>query len=1214
MLERDLPDVRGVRVELCGRVACEIDGRPSEGALRGRQSELLLAYLVLHRGRAVRRDELIGAVWGDDPPPTAQDALNTLVSRMRKSLGAEVIAGRSTLRLELGAGAIVDREAAAEAVERAEHSIADASWSAAYEAATQALAVAEREFVPGAEVAWVEEERRRLDELRLRALECVAAAGLGLGGAHLSAAERAARSIVEAAAFRETGYGYLMQVLAQRGRTAEALQVFESARFLFSEELGTVPGAELRSLHEQLLTRDVPDARPPREDPLAVGGPAASVVAEAPRALPSPLTLTELTPFVGRAAELDRLRSCFDRAAEGAGQVVMVCGEPGIGKTRLASELALGVHGQGATVLYGRCDEEPLLPHQPFVEALQTYVATSSTEVLASQSAAVSGELQRMLPELAHRLPSLPEPLEGDPDGARYRLFEAVSALLCAAARRRPVLLVLDDLHWADRPTLLLLRHLARASRRSALLVLGTYREDDLGPDDPLAATVADLQREQRAERRRLGRLDTAAVAELVERHSGIDGFPGLDRMVHEGTEGNPFFVVEALRHLAEQAAVRGDGAAGGVPSDLTPSRLALTEGVKTLIWRRLARLGKVAERVLTNASVVGVSFEMEVLRRVCDLDEDALVDSLDAAIRARIIEEVPGSVGRYTFSHALIRETLYDSLTAVRRALLHRRVAAGIEAAHGSDLDPHRAELAHHLAQAGSIEDLDKAIEHGARAGERATALLAYEQAAAHYRSAVHLITAVDLPRRFAQRCDLVIAQGEAERRAGDPAFRRTLLEGGDLAQELGDSERLARAALANTRGMFSSALGVDRERVEVLEAALKAQDPGDSPTRAALLAQLAVELVVDPDSERRAGLSETALDMARRIGDPRTLALTLNQRYVALFGPRTLAARHDASRESGHLAQRLGDPLLSAYGAYFGALVAMEVGDLARADELLGRLADVAEQLRQPTLSWYHGMCCAKRLLIGGPPIEAERAAATAFELGQRAGQPDAFALFMNQLFWARLLRGTLDADGPDLPALFSLPGSFAVGEDFIPSRSVQLGADAIKSVTFCEVGRIDDARRHFEALMGGGLDLQDDFAMLAIPAAASLACARLRDAERASELYALIEPFAGQFVDWGPSWIGAATHHLALLSATMRRFDEAHARFAETVRVYEEVGAPPWRARAQVEWAELLQARGIDGDAERAHELLSHAGRTADELDLRGLGRRASAALAS
>ena len=256
---------------------------------------------------------------------------------------------------------------------------------------------------------------------------------------------------------------------------------------------------------------------------------------------------------------------------------------------------------------------------------------------------------------------------------------------------------------------------------------------------------------------------------------------------------------------------------------------------------------------------------------------------------------------------------------------------------------------------------------------------------------------------------------------------------------------------------------------------------------------------------------------------------------------------------------------------------------------------------------------MCRAKRCLIGGPPSEAERIAVTTFELGQREGQPDAFALFMNQLFWARLLRGTLAADGPDLPALFSMPGAFPVGSDFTPSISVQLGADAIKRVTFCEVGRTDDARPPFEALMDGGLDLQDDFASLAIPAAASVACAHLGDAERASELHALIDPYAGQFVDWGPSWIGAATHYLALLAATMSRFDEAYARFAEAARAYEDVGAPPWLARAQVEWAELLQARNDNGDGEQAQDLLSRATRAADELDLPGIGRRAAVALA-
>jgi predicted ATPase/DNA-binding SARP family transcriptional activator len=1138
----------------------EVRGELGTVALGGIKLRGLLAVLLLHANEPVSPERLALALWGDEAPSGASKTVQVHIWRLRKALADPKLIATTPAGYCLR---VRPDELDAIEFERLVHdgsgALADGQPERAAALLREALALWRGPALGElASEPFARNEITRLEEQRLAALETRIQADMALGRHAMLVGEL--RRLVAVHQTRECLAAHLMLALYRCGRQGDALEVYAHTRAYLSDELGLEPGKALKALQRDILEQaqslDLhgPDAIEP-----------ATKAANSPQRLPLPAAVTagHQDPFVGRAPDLEALAVAYAQVLGGTRRLMLLSGEPGIGKTRLATQFALRAHDEGAIVLHGRCDEEALLAQQPFVEALRHYVRECPQQRLAAQLQLVSGELRRIVPELADRIRGVPEPLAGDPDGARSRLFEAVCSLLCEVAQSTPVVLVLDDLHWADKATLLLLKYLARYPRPARLMVLGTYRETELEVDHPLRAMLADLRRESHLEQRALAPLDAAAVSRLVGVHAGDAASPELRRIIYERTEGNAFFVVEMLRHLTESGVIADTR---GAEPDVATGQRAVPVGVQDVIGRRVARLGPATNRLLLTASVLGRTFELDVLQRLSELGEDELLDTLESAVRARVVEEAAGAAGRYTFSHALIRDSVYGALTKTRRALLHRRAGAALEQAHHVRIESYLAEIAHHFAQAGSSDDLVKAIEYGTRAGEHAISQLAYEQAAAQFRQTIKLIDTADPERLQRQRCDLVIAQGEAERQAGDPAYRQTLLGGARLAQELHDPDRLARAALANTYGAFSSAQSVDRDRVAVLRAAVGAYDVADSPTRAALLALLALEFGTDHDWRLRHELSDDAVAMARRVDDPRTLALVLIQSALTKLSPQTGAELHTTLREAGELAARLEDPLLAGHAACLGAHVAMQVGDLERADHVLARLTAVAGQLGQPFLRYYDIVAQAKRRMISGPPEEAERLAFIALQIGRSTAQRDSTLTFLNQLLVARFLQGSLDRDDPHLPGISVAPGWTPPSTpEITPSRSVPLLFDAAVSAVLCEVGRLDDARPHFDLIMSSGLDdLSHDYSALAIPAYASIACARLGDTHNARRLHALLEPHSHRLVTTASSWFGATAHYLALLAATLDRPEEADTHFTAAERTYARLDATPWLAR--------------------------------------------------
>jgi DNA-binding winged helix-turn-helix (wHTH) protein/tetratricopeptide (TPR) repeat protein len=455
--------------------------------------------------------------------------------------------------------------------------------------------------------------------------------------------------------------------------------------------------------------------------------------------LPPSLFATASVDFVGREADLVQIQDVWQRAKDGRHQLVLVAGEPGIGKTRLSMEFARSRAAEGTTVLMGYSDEENLVPYQPFLECLSWYFRHYPEVELRGQLAAIGGggELAPFVPELRNRIPDLPSPLPMDPEGQRYRLFEAVAGMLAVASRARPMLILFDDLHWADMPTLLLLRHVMRSASMASFAIVATYRESELDRTHPLAEMLITLRRERGITRLALRGLKITHVKALVNSIVGPNAPSQLSQVVMDSTDGNPFFATEMLQHLKETEAIAM--VSGMTGSTIEIGNLGLSEGIKEVIGQRLSRLSEACNRLLSIASVIGREFDATLLEAITDLPDSEPLDAIEEATRAQLVSESQEVSGRFEFVHSLIRETLYSELSSPRRVRLHRRVADAIERLTQNMPNPPLAELAYHFSQAASAGAVDKAVDYAIRAGDRAADGLAHEQAARLFDLALH-------------------------------------------------------------------------------------------------------------------------------------------------------------------------------------------------------------------------------------------------------------------------------------------------------------------------------------------------------------------------------------------------------------------------------------------------------------------------------------------
>ncbi len=920
------------QITLCGRLTVEWDGERLEERLPGRQGRLIFAFLAINRGRPVRRDELIEALWADEGLPNGGESLLAPpLSRLRKALGPGRIAGRTELELALGGEASIDWEIAREEVGLARLAIEERRESAAWEAAGSAEAILAGGLLPGLEAGWIDELRRELDDLRLEALELVARAGAALGGSHLARAERAAREAIELSRFRESARLALLEVMEAQGNVAEALRAYEEFRQLLRDELGSFPAPELSAIHDRLLNAHEGSASvggsaevASRPDPVGSDRRSALTPAEIGRLIDPRLDRIDL---VGRAEVLNALKAELDLAVSGGIRIALLSGEGGMGKTRLAAELA--ACRDDMAVIYGRAEPDEVRPLRLWTGLLRSAL----TQVDGNETTRIIGSdgptLARILPELVKRL-DLPAPgPPADLESERRALFDAVMRMIGRLSALKPMLIILDDLHWADRSTLMLLAGLAGDNPPGGVLALGLYRDDELPDDSLLPETVANLQRRLPATRLEIPPLTTAEVARLI--NGRLD--PELATTLRDQTGGNPFLVEQLVLHLEE---------AGGQIADTLPAEAV------DLITRRVARLPEGTDELLQRAALIGRDFDLTILKRTTPLDEDSIIDLLDRTVAAGLLDESDVLPGRYSFVHALLRSALADRIGLTRRTRIHRDIGEAIEHQVRDRPDSRLGELAWHFGLAGPGET-DRAIFYATRAAEQAELSLAYDEAVDFYEAAILACTA-DRPVDPGLHATLLLSRAEAEWRVGRlPQAVATFSVATGVARESGIPELFARAANGTSWGSWETFDPTREAPISLLEESLDLLGTEDNPIRAETMANLAHLIFFNGGSSSRAvEMTAAALAMAERLDDLTVLKVLISSHFYLLQSTEP-SARLKAGDRAVQIAKRSSDREDLAEALALRAVMLINAGRGADAEADIARHTALSATLPQ-------------------------------------------------------------------------------------------------------------------------------------------------------------------------------------------------------------------------------------------------------------------------
>ena len=1023
----------------------------------------MLAYLALNPGPQPR-SRLAARFWPDVLDESARASLRVALTELRQALGPAagyVVGTRDTVALD-GTDLKVDTRTFSQA-------LAEGDPARALEACSGPI-------LDGFDDDWAIEARDEHAHRLGEALEQAAArADDPAEAVRLTRAQVALDPLAEAPNRR------LVERLAASGDRAAAVSAGRQFADRLRTQLGIPPSRETRALLDGLR----------RAEPAPVPPPAA-------------LAREYQTEFVGRGGELERLRASWGGVQMHADRrIVLVAGEPGVGKTRLAHHFSSAALAGGASVLMGRCSEEPLVPFEPFAEAL-----------------AQSGAADAL------------DPGDTEDVGARHRLFDAVDSALADLAARTPLLLVIDDFHWADRGTLLLTSFLLRSNRNGPMLLLGTYRDTELGHRTPLTAALAELKRSGGLDRIDLRGLPLEDVATLARSVLGSDE---VARRVHARTDGNAFFVEEVLRQIAE------------------PGSHVVPESVRHAIGVRLSRMGDDANELLAAAAILGLEHDARALEATAGLQPDAAEAALDVILRGRFLRSA-ASPHRFEFSHALVREAVLHEANPLRRARLHRRAAEALTAL---GEDRHLEEIAFHLFEAASIADARRAAEMLVRAGERALEGLAYEDAADRFERALE---ALELAGAEAEAGRVLLARGDALLRAGDPdAARSAFTAARALALRRGDDVLLGEAALGFA-GLGIAIVDVDTQTIARLEEA--AGQVEERALRSRVQARLAVELYYAPDRTRSEALSAEAVETARAAADASALASALGARHVALWRPDRTEERLAVAGDMIAAARAAGDRHAELQAHNWRVADLFELGDMDAWREETARHARLADELRLPVFQWYTPLWAAVEAMLAGRYDDAERLTAEAEEVGVRAGDRNA-ELFAGMVrFCGQIEREAFDEI--DIEFVEDKIANSPAGNAYRGSYAWILAA----------LGETERAGEELRVTMA--LPHAFDANWLSLQAECAEVTVLLHDATYAAALYECLAPYAGRpaTAGRGVSSYGAVDRALGGLAALLGRDADAVRHLQDAIRLNEALGCAVWRSHAERDLARLVR----------------------------------------
>jgi DNA-binding SARP family transcriptional activator/class 3 adenylate cyclase/tetratricopeptide (TPR) repeat protein len=972
----------GVAARLQFRILGPLEVRQGDQLLPlgGAKQRALLALLLLNANRVVSRERLIDALWGDEPPETAVTSVQVYVSRLRKLFPTETLVTKAPGYLLAVDPEEIDLLRFEKLLAHSRGADPERRSRMLREALTLWRGPPLDEF----NEPFAQGEGGRLEDLHLAAIEEQIEAELTLGR-HADLIGELEALIAEHP-HRERFRGQLMLALYRSGRQAEALEAYRDARAAL-DELGIEPNEGLRVLEKQILTQDATLVAPP---PL-LGD---AII------LPGPLRVASAFPFVGRTRELTTLRSLLREAEDGhSGQVALLSGEAGGGKSRLVRELAHEAAERGTLVLYGSSDAVINAPYQPFVQALEFLVRVCDPKALEQCLGGGRGELARLLPELGQPAAQA----AGDPETQRHRLHKAAVELLTRVSEQHPLLVIVDDLHWTDAPSLQLFLELARAAPEARVFLLATHRDrsEDMRPE--FFGALASLARIDGVTRISVGGLSDEDVAEFIRNSTGSNDDTAVSTLataIHALTEGTPFLLCEFWRLLLDVEAVE---TSNGAPRLTRPlAELGSPEGVRDVVHYRLSRLAPATTEMLELAAVVGAQFELGVLEGASKRVE--LVSSLEEALKSGTIEEVPGAGLSHRFAHELVRRALYERLSGVRRAELHLRVGETLERVHAADPDRVLSELAHHFAVAASLGGTERAVQYNLRAAETAMGSFALGEAAKRLSTALDLGIA-DVHTRGRVELELARAlwlNGEHER-AGE-----VLDDALESAEAAGDEQTewyvlLERAGTRPDRDLVELET-LSRNAVTVFERL------GDDLGLARARRRIALAASQRCAFGEAARESERALTHAVAAGDKQEEARIVDALCTALlYGP--APASDGIARCHELLEQARGNPMTEA----------VILSSLAGLDAMTGRLDDARTDYRRAgaiyaelELPWFIAALSAISAPIELGVGNAEGAASmlrVGIELLAERAAPDAIAYRSALLALALLAQGKRD-----------------------------------------------------------------------------------------------------------------------------------------------------------------------------------------------------------